>query len=151
MADKDSPHGIGTLAAPFDEDGPADGPGSPLDPNCVKVVVDHGGCALYFSRSPIPYPRDTNGAVDKPSRWLLHLGVYVFRANTLRTVTQEAGLTRGSLEAVESLEQLRWLEHGLSVAVVIVDHLFVGIDTPEDYAAFVSRLAVGTRRVGADV
>ncbi len=135
---------IGTLAAPFADDGPREGPGSPLDPNCVKVVVDTGGRALYFSRSPIPYPRKTGGAIDRPSRWLLHLGVYAFRTDVLRTITGGV-LKRTPLERAESLEQLRWLEHGLPVGVVVVENSFIGIDTPEDYAAFVKR-TVGERR-----
>jgi len=136
-ADADSCR-IGTLAAPFAADGPREGPGSPFDPNCVKVVVDVGGRALYFSRSPIPYPRETGGVVDRPSRWLLHLGAYAFRMDALRTITG-GGLKRTALEQAESLEQLRWLEHGLPIGVVIVEHAFVGIDTPEDYATFVER------------
>jgi len=136
----DAPDGvtIGTIAAPFDDAGPRQGPGSPFDPNCVKVVVDAAGRALYFSRSPIPYPRDTGGAVDRPSRWLLHIGVYAFRAATLREITG-GKLAPSRLEKSESLEQLRWLENGLPVAVVIVEHRSVGIDTPEDYVAFVER------------
>lgn len=129
---------IGTIAAPFDDAGPTQGPGSPFDPNCVKVVVDAAGRAMYFSRSPIPYPRDTGGAVDRPSRWLLHMGVYAFRAGTLREITC-GSLTPSRLEKTESLEQLRWLENGLPIVVVVVDHRSVGIDTPEDYAAFVRR------------
>ena len=139
MMSGSSPCRIGTLAAPFDDDGPKDGPGSPLDPHCVKVVVDTAGRALYFSRSPIPYPQRTDGVIDKPSQWLLHLGVYAFRADTLRAIVGD-GLTPSRLEQTESLEQLRWLEHGRSVAVVMVKHRFVGIDTPEDYAAFVKRV-----------
>ena len=130
--------GIGTLGAPFADGGPSDGLGSPCDPNCVKVVVDAGGRALYFSRSLIPYPRDTGGRVDRPSRWLLHLGVYAFRWDALRAVTGGT-MKRTALEQAESLEQLRWLEHGMSIRVVIADHAFAGIDTPEDYAAFVRR------------
>ena len=141
---------IGTLAAPFDDDGPKEGPGSPLDPSCVKVVVDAAGRALYFSRCLIPYPSDTGGRVDGPSRWLLHLGVYAFRADTLRSITG-GGLPPGSLEKAESLEQLRWLEHGLPVAVEIVDHRVVGIDTPEDYAAFVERTRAVRDGVGGNV
>lgn len=141
---------IGTLAAPFDDDGPREGPGSPLDPNCVKVVVDEAGRALYFSRSPVPFPRDTDGVVDRPSRWLLHLGVYAFRGATLRRVTGGT-MQVGVLEKVESLEQLRWLEHGLPVPVVIVEDRTVGIDTPADYAAFVKRMRESTRRVEAKI
>ena len=135
---------IGTLAAPFADDGPREGPGSPLDPNCVKVVVDTDGRALYFSRSAIPYPRTTGGCVDRPSRWLLHLGVYAFRADMLRTITGPE-FKPMPLEQAESLEQLRWLEHGLPVGVMVVESSFVGIDTAEDYAAFVKR-AIGERR-----
>jgi len=136
----DASCGIATLAAPFDDDGPCAGPGSPADPNCVKVVVDAGGTALYFSRSLVPFPRDTAGVVDRPSRWLLHLGVYAFRVETLMRITGSDGVGPGVLERSESLEQLRWLEHGLSVAVARVAHRHVGIDTPEDYAAFVRRM-----------
>lgn len=130
---------IATLAAPFDDDGPKDGPGSPIDPNCVKVVVDAGGRALYFSRSLVPFPRDTGGVVDRPSRWLLHLGVYAFRADTLSRITRSGAAGPSVLERSESLEQLRWLEGGLGIVVAQVAHRHVGIDTPEDYAAFVRR------------
>ncbi len=129
---------IGTIAAPFDDAGPREGAGSPLDPNCVKVVIDAQGRAMYFSRSPIPFPRDTKGVVDKPSRWLLHMGVYAFRAGTLREIAG-GRLSPSKLEKAESLEQLRWLEAGYSIAVAVVEHRSVGIDTPDDYAAFVER------------
>jgi len=122
--------GIATLAAPFADDGPAGGAGSPADPNCVKVVVGVDGCALYFSRSLVPYPRDTQGRVDKPSRWLVHLGVYAFRVAALRQVAALGGTIAGGSEAAESLEQLRWLENGLSVRVVWVARSHAGIDTP---------------------
>ena len=135
---------IGTLAARFDDAGSRTGPGSPLDPSCVKVVLGAQGRALYFSRSLVPYPRATKGAVDKPSRWLLHLGVYAFRAGTLRELGQAGAVDEQGLEACESLEQLGWLEAGRSIGVVVVPHPFVGIDTPEDYAAFVTR--VGKRK-----
>ena len=141
MCRDDTLHEIGTLAAPFDDQGPREGPGSPLDPNCVKVVLDRHGRAMYFSRCLIPYPRGTGGAVDKPSNWLLHQGVYAFRTATLRTITAAGGMQRGILESCESLEQLRWLEHGLNIWVLVVDRALVGIDTPEDYAEFVSRMS----------
>lgn len=143
MSDERQGFRIATLAAPFSDDGPRSGPGSPLDPNCVKVVVDTGGRALYFSRSAIPFHRQGAGAVDRPSRWLLHLGVYAFRVDTLRSVTG-GRLLPGALEQAESLEQLRWLEHGVGISVVTIDRAFVGIDTPEDYAAFVSRMQGGS-------
>ncbi|MCH8966298.1 MAG: 3-deoxy-manno-octulosonate cytidylyltransferase [Planctomycetes bacterium] len=138
---------IATLAVPFADDAPREGPGSPLDPNCVKVVVDDQRRALYFSRSPIPYPRQTAGRVDCPSQFLLHLGVYAFRADTLWAVTETGGLARGRLEIAESLEQLRWLEHGLPILVTMAEHRVVGIDTPHDYAAFVKRSRLGDREV----
>lgn len=137
---------IATPATCFADDGPKSGPGSPVDPNCVKVVLAENGRALYFSRSPIPFPRDTGGAVDRPSRWLLHMGVYAFRAETLHQIVHDVRPRPSALERAESLEQLRWLERGLSIAVAIVDHRFVGIDTPEDYAAFLRRHRARTER-----
>ena len=134
---------IGTIAAPFDDAGPREGPGSPLDPNCVKVVVDEAGRALYFSRSPIPYPREGRGVIDRPSRWLLHMGVYAFRMAALRRVVV---LPPTELERTESLEQLRWLHAGLPIHVVVVKEKSVGIDTPQDYAAFLSRYRAANRR-----
>lgn len=130
---------IGTIAVPFSDSGPAEGPNSPSDPNRVKVVLDHLGNAMYFSRSLIPFPRNSGGKVDRPSRWLLHLGVYAFRADVLSLITTPGRLPRGGLEDTESLEQLRWLHAGLPIAVAIVGHGFAGVDTPEDYAGFVRR------------
>lgn len=149
--------GIGTLAVPFDDEGPKTGRGSPADPNCVKVVVDLRGRALYFSRSLIPYPRAAGGVVERPSRWLLHLGVYAFRGAALRQAVSggqtgapepsakkvEGGFDHRDLplEACESLEQLRWLSRGMAIRVVRAARRSSGIDTPEDYAAFVARHA----------
>lgn len=138
---------IGTLACPFPADGPCEGPGSPADPNCVKVVVDAMGMALYFSRSLIPYPRDSQGRVDDPSRWLLHLGVYAYRLAYLKVFARfPRGSEHGDLEEIERLEQLRALAResdqasgGGPIAVAMVDRASIGIDTPEDYAAFVER------------
>ncbi|MCC7293120.1 MAG: 3-deoxy-manno-octulosonate cytidylyltransferase [Phycisphaerales bacterium] len=130
---------IFTLASRFSDDGPRRGPGSPADPNCVKVVVDVHSRALYFSRSLTPYPRATQGEVDRASRWLLHLGVYAYRADVLMQITDRVKMPPSSLEEAESLEQLRWLENGRSIFVLIVDPQAPGIDTPEDYAAFVRR------------
>ncbi len=138
MKDLTGDLGIGTIAAPFADAGPREGPGSPLDPNCVKVVVNSGGGALYFSRSAIPFPRDTAGRVDRPSRWLLHMGVYAFRRDMLRRISG-GRMAPSTLERAESLEQLRWLQNGIGVQVAVVEHAWVGIDTPEDYAAFVER------------
>lgn len=139
MTSAGSNGGIGTIAAPFAADGPRVGPGSPLDPNCVKVILNDAGSALYFSRSPIPFPRRTGGLVEDPSRWLLHMGVYAFRAGILRELTSDEAARPHPLELMESLEQLRWLARGRPILVAVVAHRSVGIDTPEDYQAFVTR------------
>jgi len=139
---------LATLACPF----PAGA--DPADPSAVKVVLDRGGQALYFSRAPIPYevagdPRPIpppSGAGEPatgqpPTRernagYLLHLGVYAFRRAFL---FEFAGWPASPLERKERLEQLRVLEHGRSIAVEIVERAAVGIDTPADYARFVER------------
>lgn len=142
--------GMGTLACPFAADGPREGTGSPLDPNRVKVVVDAAGRALYFSRSLIPYPRDTQGRVEDPSRWLLHLGVYAYRMSFLQSysslskpsIADACAIHAGQLEDIERLEQLRamaWRDADGGIAVAIVDKAAPGVDTPEDYAAFLKR------------
>ena len=120
---------IATLACPF----PAEA--DPRDPNCVKVVTNSAGRALYFSRSLIPYPRDGGGA-GTPQRCLLHLGVYAYRRSFL---LEFAASKPGVLEQIEKLEQLRVLERGFALAVEIVKHASVGVDTAQDYARFVAR------------
>lgn len=121
---------IGTLACPF-----AAG-ADPADPNAVKVVLDARNRAMYFSRALIPYPRDNQGQAGTPSQWLLHIGIYAYRREFL---LQLAKLSPTPLEQREMLEQLRALEHGFPIAVALVERAAVGIDTPEDYAAFVQR------------
>jgi len=122
---------MGTLACPF----PADR--DPKDPNCVKVVKNCRGTALYFSRALIPYPRDADAAGGDAS-WLLHLGIYAYRRAFLR---EFAGWPPGALEQVERLEQLRALERGCEIVVETVARAFPGVDTPADYREFVSRWA----------
>lgn len=101
------------------------------DPNVVKVVRRADGCALYFSRSRIPYPRERGAAA------LRHVGVYAYRRAFL---DQYVSLPPTPLERAESLEQLRVLEHGYRIAVAVVPAPEGGgIDTPEQYAAFVAR------------
>lgn len=105
------------------------------DPNCVKVVCDRQGRALYFSRSPIPHVRD--GAPDfarKPPRFLQHLGLYAYRRDFLLYL---ATLPPAPLEELEKLEQLRVLALGHKIAVGVVHHAGRGVDTPADYARFV--------------
>jgi 3-deoxy-manno-octulosonate cytidylyltransferase (CMP-KDO synthetase) len=109
--------------------------------NQVKVVVGNDGRALYFSRSPIPFPREEAGAPD--AAWFAdhacykHLGLYAYRADFLEAVTK---LATGRLESIEKLEQLRALENGHAIAVDITDDPSVGVDTPEDAAKFESLL-----------
>jgi len=105
------------------------------DPNCVKVVCDCSGRALYFSRSPIPCVRD--GQPDfsaRPARFLQHLGLYAYRRDFL---LQLARLPQHPLEEAEKLEQLRVLALGQRIQVGIVAHASRGVDTFEDYREFV--------------
>lgn len=120
---------VGTLACPFPAEVDA------TNPNCVKVVRNLHGNALYFSRSLIPYERDA-GAARRGSGVHLHLGVYAYRRRFLLEFTR---CSPTPLEQLEKLEQLRVLENGHALLVEIVEHAAVGIDTPLDYAAFVAR------------
>lgn len=95
------------------------------NPNNVKVVVDQNGFALYFSRSVIPYPRENNVGV----RYMQHVGIYAFRKQALLDFYS---LPMKSLEASEKLEQLRYLEFGKRIKMVVTNHVGIGIDTPED-------------------
>lgn len=100
------------------------------NPNNVKVVTDIRGRALYFSRAAIPYQRDVEQSEwSKRHTYLKHIGVYAFRAQTLKAVTS---LEVSSLEQTEKLEQLRWLEHGYYISVAKTPYATMGIDTPED-------------------
>ena len=115
---------IGTLGKRFESMEAA------MNPNSPKIVCDCRGFALYFSRSVIPYVRGAAGG-DWFSQYpyLKHLGLYAYRRETLREVTQ---LAQTPLELAESLEQLRWLENGYRIRVGLTDAETVGIDTPED-------------------
>ncbi len=108
-------------------------PAEAADPNKVKVVCNAAGKAMYFSRAPIPFDRDGDGDVAH----LLHLGIYGYRVSFLRTFTS---LPPSPAEQAEKLEQLRALEYGYAIAVGVVDYAGTGIDTPDDYAAFVARM-----------
>ena len=121
---------MATLACPFS----AVPGGNPADPNTVKVVVDHRGRALYFSRACIPFPRDGQFAAGAGP--LLHLGTYAYRREFLLRL---ATLAPTALEKTERLEQLRVLEHGFDIRVALAERAAVGIDTPADYDAFVAR------------
>jgi len=118
---------MATLAAPFPRDEPTD------DPARVKVVLSLTGRALYFSRSRIPFVRDAD---PRDAGHLLHLGIYAYRRSFLMKL---ATLPPTPLEKWEKLEQLRVLEHGYAIGVEVVPHATQGIDTPEQYEAFVNR------------
>jgi 3-deoxy-manno-octulosonate cytidylyltransferase (CMP-KDO synthetase) len=108
------------------------------DPACVKVVFDHRGRALYFSRSPIPHPRQWDDALfgNNPPLFYQHVGLYAYRRDFLLKL---AAIPPSPLEKLEKLEQLRVLEAGYSIIVGVVDEPTFGIDTPEDYRAFVEK------------
>jgi 3-deoxy-manno-octulosonate cytidylyltransferase (CMP-KDO synthetase) len=109
------------------------------DHSCNKVVCGVDGRALYFSRATIPYARDAvwDELLQTNSPWLLHLGLYAYRVEFLLELTK---LAPTKLERLEKLEQLRVLEIGAKIQVAVVEQRSVGIDTPEDYAAFVQRM-----------
>jgi 3-deoxy-manno-octulosonate cytidylyltransferase (CMP-KDO synthetase) len=96
-----------------------------LDPHVTKVVVDHDGHALYFSRTPIPYHLDAGAPLEA---WK-HVGLYVYRR---RFLLEFARMAPTRLERCEALEQLRAIEHGVQIAVVETRHDTIGVDTPED-------------------
>ncbi|HVS03932.1 MAG TPA: 3-deoxy-manno-octulosonate cytidylyltransferase, partial [Thermoanaerobaculia bacterium] len=108
-----------TLACPAE-------PEALADPNTVKVVVGLSGHALYFSRAGIPYPRQPGGATP-----LAHVGIYGYRR---RTLLRLAALPPSPLERRESLEQLRALEHGIPIRVLLGDAAPPGVDTAADLA-----------------
>jgi 3-deoxy-manno-octulosonate cytidylyltransferase (CMP-KDO synthetase) len=102
---------------------------------CVKLVTNRLGLALYFSRAPIPFDRDAWAGSGAPASelaagWWRHIGIYAYRAGFL---SQYAQLAKGQLEQLESLEQLRILEHGYAMAVgYLSEHPAPGVDTAED-------------------
>ncbi len=115
---------IGTLGKRFENMTATENPNSP------KIVTDKRGFALYFSRSVIPYVRGKEqGEWIQHFPYLKHLGLYAYRRDVLREITQ---LPQSPLEIAESLEQLRWLENGYRIRVGLTDVETVGIDTPED-------------------
>ena len=120
---------IATLVKPFTA---ADGWAALQNPNSPKVVVSDTGRALYFSRSVIPYLR---GVAQE--EWLAkhtfykHIGLYAYRTQTLAEITR---LPQSTLEKVESLEQLRWLDNGYIIRVGQTEVETIGIDTPDDLA-----------------
>lgn len=119
--------GIATLVKRFNKNDSFD---ALFDPNLVKVTFSKAGKALYFSRSIIPYVRKVDW-----KKWLetaeffTHIGIYGYKFDTLRIITQ---LPMSELEKAESLEQLRWLENGFPINVAVTEYSTIGIDTEED-------------------
>ncbi|MBW6487179.1 MAG: 3-deoxy-manno-octulosonate cytidylyltransferase [Syntrophobacterales bacterium] len=113
-----------------------------VHPNAVKVAFDHNGFALYFSRATIPFVRDQG----KQAEYFKHHGIYAYRRDFLRIF---AGLPDGTLENLESLEQLRVLEYGYRIKVIETIHDSVEVDTPEELAR-VGRIIRGEKQTGGN-
>ena len=133
---------MSTLCCKFPVD-KVEGHGSPLDPACNKVILgtavapnSSARYAIYFSRSPIPYPSSTLGIMKYPENYYLHVGMYAYSPESINQFT---ALPQGFLEATEGLEQLRAIEAGHTILVDIIPRSFPGIDTPDDYQAFIER------------
>lgn len=103
--------------------------GDIMDPNVVKTVLDFDDNALYFSRAPIPWVRDTQQKIHV--KYWKHLGLYAFRREAL---LEYATLPQGELERIEQLEQLRWLENAWKIRVAEVAQDAMSVDVPEDVA-----------------
>ena len=116
--------------------------GEDLDPNVVKLVCALNGDALYFSRSPIPFPR------GKACPRFAHVGVYAYRKKFLEELTS---MPSTPLELAESLEQLRVLENGHRIRTVLTAHRSIGVDTPEDLKQAEARLSQVLHREMQDI
>jgi 3-deoxy-manno-octulosonate cytidylyltransferase (CMP-KDO synthetase) len=130
LLERDPAAEMATLATPFHSEEHF------LNPNCVKVVVDDHGRAMYFSRSPIPFVRE--GKPDfaaRPSRFLLHVGIYAYRRSFL---LRYAATPPCPLEQIEKLEQLRALAMGVPIQVGQIEQQTLGVDTYDDYQRFVA-------------
>jgi len=113
-------------------------PADIMDPNVVKTVLDFEDHAIYFSRAPIPWVRDS--AHKTHARHLKHLGLYVFQREAL---LEYPTLPQGELERLEQLEQLRWMENGWKIRVAEVEHDAISVDVPEDVSRVEGLLAKG--------
>jgi 3-deoxy-manno-octulosonate cytidylyltransferase (CMP-KDO synthetase) len=111
-------------------------------PNVVKVVTSDCGDALYFSRAPIPFSRSTGSADTVPAAAAAHVGLYVYRRETLLKL---ASTPAARLELEESLEQLRALASGVRIRVVSTRHVAAGVDTPEDLQRVRSMMLASSR------
>ncbi|HRP45667.1 MAG TPA: 3-deoxy-manno-octulosonate cytidylyltransferase [Ginsengibacter sp.] len=110
---------VATLMTPINEESDI------LNPNYVKVVASCSGNAMYFSRAPIPFRRNQGSSVA----YMKHIGIYGYRKDVL---LQFPTLEKSPLETTEMLEQLRYLENGISIRMVVTDETPLSIDTPED-------------------
>jgi 3-deoxy-manno-octulosonate cytidylyltransferase (CMP-KDO synthetase) len=109
-----------------------------LDPACVKVVFDQHGRAIYFSRAAIPFARNWDDSLltAEPAHFHQHIGLYAYRREFLLKLAE---MPQAAIERIENLEQLRVLDAGQTILVGVIDEPTIGIDTPEDYRAFVER------------
>jgi 3-deoxy-manno-octulosonate cytidylyltransferase (CMP-KDO synthetase) len=123
--------GMASACVPFDD---------AENPNHVKVVLDGGNFALYFSRCPIPFDRDRKGVTRYK-----HIGVYAFRRDTL---FRFAALKSTTLENAEMLEQLRALENGIRIKMLITDYFPISVDTPDDLRTAETALEARCCRTG---
>lgn len=121
---------MATLLAPFES---AD---DVANPNIVKCITDKNGKAIYFSRSVIPYDRNAGGVGDV-ANYKRHLGIYAYRKDFLMRYTT---LKTSFLEEREKLEQLRVIENGYTILTAMVEAAWDGVDTEEQYQAFVERV-----------
>jgi len=116
------------------------------NPNVVKVVLDHSGYALYFSRSPIPFVREPGAHLEAPPGvFHRHLGIYAYRKAALLAFP---GLPHSPLEHMEKLEQLRFLQAGYSIRVIVTPHTAHRVDTPADLAVVAAALGGGRGETG---
>lgn len=127
LKNPENPSNIATLVQPISDSQIL------LSPNVVKAVEDQQGNALYFSRNAIPYQRN-----EAPEQWvkkhfyLQHIGIYAYKSKVLPELVK---LPESTLEKAESLEQLRWMDHGYSIRLVHTQGKGIGVDTPEDLEA----------------
>ncbi|HOI31589.1 MAG: 3-deoxy-manno-octulosonate cytidylyltransferase [Bacteroidales bacterium] len=109
-----------------------------FDPNVVKVITNPSGKAIYFSRQTIPFLRNT-----EKEQWLesfvfyRHIGIYAYKTEVLKQITS---LPPSPLEMAESLEQLRWLEHGITIQTGLTNHEQFGVDTPADLEKLINKI-----------
>ncbi len=101
-----------------------------FNPNVVKVITDYQNNAIYFSRNPIPFIRDTEKSLwTKHFQYLTHIGIYAYSSGVLMEITK---LPKTGLENAEKLEQLRWIYFGYKIKTITVEYQAIGVDTPED-------------------